>query len=301
MKQRFLNDSLQDYLTEKQLAGLSAESIKDYKNLIQPFIIHCGAMEIRYITDATIDSYISNIWARPLSRSTKISYIRNLKIFLKWLSGKYRVKYDYTRIHIPKSPKKNVRIYEENEIYKIFDFIHAESEWMTLRNKAMLALMYDSGIRRSEVCTIKRSLVSFEKKYLVVQGKGNKERVVPLGTFSMNLLQKYLEECPFKSNYLFVNRHGDMVTGNAIRLIVTKLSKELDLDLTCHKLRHNFATNYCIDHYKEYGSIDAYKLMCLMGHEDMETTKRYLHHAMEIIAAQEHLSHLDKIKGKNNA
>lgn len=46
MKQRFLNDSLQDYLTEKQLAGLSAESIKDYKNLIQPFIIHCGAMEI---------------------------------------------------------------------------------------------------------------------------------------------------------------------------------------------------------------------------------------------------------------
>lgn len=300
MKKKLLNDALQDFLLEKQLAGLSVETVKDYRNLVQPFIKFCADMGVYELTDAKIDAYISDVLSRPLSRSTQITYIRNLKTFLKWSSGQYRVKYNYSRIHVPKSPKKNVRIYDESEILKIFDTVHAESDWMTLRNKALLALMLDSGIRQKEVCTLKRDLVSFERRYMVVQGKGDKERVVPLGLFSMELLKRYLEACPYQSKYIFVNRFGDMLTRNAVKILVGKLQKELPFDLSSHKLRHNFATNYCVDHYQEHGTMDAYKLMCLMGHEDMETTKRYLHHATEIIAAQEHLSHLDRIRSKQN-
>lgn len=298
MKKKVLSDALREFLLEKQLAGLSVETVKDYRNLVQPFIKFCGDIGVYELTDANIDAYISDVLSRPLARSTQITYIRNLKTFLKWSAGKYRVRYDYTRIHVPKSPKKNVRIYDESEIVKIFDTVHAESDWMTLRNKSLLALMLDSGIRQKEVCTLKRDLVSFERRYMVVQGKGDKERVVPLGLFSMELLKRYLEACPYQSKYIFVNRFGDMLTRNAVKILVGRLQKELPFDLSSHKLRHNFATNYCVDHYQEHGTMDAYKLMCLMGHEDMETTKRYLHHATEIIAAQEHLSHLDRIRSK---
>lgn len=298
MKKILLSDALQDYLQAKRLAGLSEDSIKDYKNLINPFVVFCGSVGVSQITDDLIDTYISSVLSRPLSRSSQITYIRNLKIFLKWLSSEYRVKFDYARIHVPKSPKKNVRIYDESEILEIFDTVHAESDWMTLRNKALLSLMLDSGIRQKEVCTLRRDLVSFERRYMVVQGKGDKERVVPLGSFSMGLLKRYLEACPYQSKYLFVNRFGDMLSRNAVKILVGRLQKELPFSLSSHKLRHNFATNYCVDHYQEHGTMDAYKLMCLMGHEDMATTKRYLHHATEIIAAQEHLSHLDKIRSK---
>lgn len=300
MKKILLNDAFEKFIQEKLLAGLSADSIADYKNLVKPLLTAYGTAAVNELTDDMIDTCIADILARPLARSSQASYIRNMRIFLKWLSDKHRVKYDYTRIHVPKSPKKNVRMYEDAEVYQIFDFVHAESEWMTLRNRALLSLMLDSGIRQKEVSTLRRDLISYERQYMVVRGKGDKERVVPLGKFSMELIKKYLEACPYQSKYLFVNRYGDMLSRNAIKILVSRLAKELPFGLSSHKLRHNFATNYCIDHYHQFGSMDAYKLMCLMGHEDIETTKKYLHHASEIIAAQEHLSHLDKIRSKEN-
>lgn len=298
MKQQKICDVFQIYIQSKILADLSAKSISDYVDFLKPFVTYCGDILAAEITDTLINAYISELLKRDISKSTRATYIRNVKIFLTWLSGECEVNYDYRKIHVPKSPKKNVRIYEENEIDKIFNCVRAESEWMVLRNKAILSLMLDSGIRQNEACTIERELVSLINRYVVVHGKGDKERVVPLGMYSIDLIQQYLEICPFKSKYLFVNRYGKPLTTNAVKQLVNKLSHELPFDLSSHKLRHNFATNYCIDHYNEYGAMDAYKLMVLMGHEDMETTKRYLHHATEIIASQEHLSHLDMIRKK---
>lgn len=291
-----LYDALEAFLSEKRLAGLSNKTISDYEGFLMPFLRFCGDISVLAVTDKLVNAYITDVLQRDNSKSTKATYIRNMKIFLRWCSKNYRVKYDYTKIRVPKSPKKNVRIYEDDEIFQIFDIVHAESDWIVLRNKSILALMLDSGMRQNEVCTIRRDMVSFQKQFIVVHGKGDKERVVPFGRYAMVLVQQYLEACPYKSKYLFVNRRGESLSRNAVKCLVHKLSKELPFDLSSHKLRHNFATNYCIDHYKQYGTMDAYKLMCLMGHEDIETTKKYLHHATEIIASQEHLSHLDKIR-----
>ena len=77
--------------------------------------------------------------------------------------------------------------------------------------------------------------------------------------------------------------------------MVTKLANQLQFELSSHKLRHNFATNYCIDQFTRNNQVDIYSLMYLMGHENIETTRRYLHFAMEIIASRETISHLDTI------
>ena len=81
----------------------------------------------------------------------------------------------------------------------------------------------------------------------------------------------------------------------AIKFLMQKISNDLDFTFSSHKLRHNFATNYCLDEYEKRGVVDIYKLMVLLGHEDIKTTRRYLYLANQIIASNSNVSHLDKI------
>ena len=87
----------------------------------------------------------------------------------------------------------------------------------------------------------------------------------------------------------------------SIKLMVTKLASLLPFDLSSHKLRHNFATNYWLDQYEKYGHIGIQKLVYLMGHEDAKTTSRYLHFVYGMIAVRENISHVDSVlSGKSD-
>lgn len=281
-----LRQCFDEFILSRQLADLSPKTVLDYQQFIEPFLQSVSPdLPLDELGQDKIILYISGLLGRPLSKSTRATYIRHLKVFLKWVQGEYDVRYDYKRIKVPKSPKKNVRIYSPDELMEIFSHIRAENEWLTLRNKCIVALMYDSGLRQSEVCSLKRSGVSFSEKRLTVYGKGCKERTVPLGNLTARFMKGYLSLCPFQSDKVFVSRHGDDLTNNAVKLLISKISSELPFEFSSHKLRHNFATNYCIDQYAECGQVDIYRLMILLGHEDIETTRRYLHHANEIICS----------------
>lgn len=289
-------EAFDNFILSRQLADLSPKTILDYKQFIYPFLRSVGSdLPIEELGQDKITLYISDVLKKPISKSTRATYIRHLKVFLKWMQSEYSVPYEYKRVKVPKSPKKNVRIYSPDELEEIFLHIHAESEWLTLRNKCIVALMYDSGLRQSEVCTLERSRVSYSEKRMVVYGKGCKERTVPLGSLAARYMTDYLSLCPFRSDKVFVNRYGHEMTGNAVKLLISKISSQLPFELSSHKLRHNFATNYCIDQYEDRGQVDIYKLMILLGHEDIETTRRYLHHANELISTKNCISHLDKL------
>ena len=293
-----LQDVFDNFILSRRLADLSPKSILDYRQFIAPFIASVGSdFPVSDISQDIINGYIEKLLDKPLSRSTRETYIRNVKIFLKWLQSECPVGYDYRRIRVPRGAKKNVKIYTPDELQEIFEHIHAESEWLTFRNKCIIALMYDSGLRQSEVCSLERSRVSYSSDTMVVRGKGYKERTVPLGGLTKRFMREYIALCPFSSEKVFVNRRGDPLTCNAVKLLISKLSSELSFEFSSHKLRHNFATNYCIDQYEERGQVDIYRLMILLGHEDIETTKRYLHHANEIVGAKGCISHLDKVYG----
>ena len=92
-----------------------------------------------------------------LLRKLLTGYVR---IFLRWAQNEYAASYDAKNIKVPKSPKREVRIYTESEINAIFSSITAESDWLVLRNKCIIALMYDSGLRQAEVCSLRRSKIS---------------------------------------------------------------------------------------------------------------------------------------------
>lgn len=121
---------------------------------------------------------------------------------------------------VPKTPKTTPRIYSDKDIGLIFPSIEAESGWLTFRNCAMVALMLDSGLRQSEICYLRKIDVDFSSNILRVHGKGNKERLVPLGTFSKQYIQKYLRICPYASTQLFISRRGGVVTPDSLMAIM---------------------------------------------------------------------------------
>ena len=288
--------SFDNFILSRKLADLSLKSISAYIQFIRPFLQFVGMeTELESITQADINKYIGTVVDKPLSRSSKATYIRHLKIFLKWCENEYTTQYTAKSIKVPKSPKKEVRIYSEDEMVTIFESIDAESEWLKVRNQCIISLMYDSGLRQSEVCGITWKKLSLNSNCIIVCGKGDKERTVPLGELSKSLLTKYDNLCPYKNNTVFTCRRGSPLTCNAVKLMISKISNELSFDLSSHKLRHNFATNYCINQYDQYGHVDIYKLMYLMGHEEIETTQRYLHFAYEVIASRDNISVLDKM------
>ena len=292
-----MQQAFDNFIISRRLADLSEKTIGNYTEFIAPFTAFIGADEqISKLCEADVNRYIAELLKRPISKASRATYIRHIKIFLRWLEDAYNIHINAKHIRVPKTPKRLVKIYSDDEIAQIFNSIQTDMEWVTLRNKCIIALMYDSGLRQAEVCTLKRKNVVFSENRLIVRGKGNKERTVPLGQLTQRFMRAYLESCPYTSADVFVNRRGEKLTCNAVKLMVTKLAGKLSFELSSHKLRHNFATNYCLDQYEKYGHVDIYRLMVLMGHEDVETTRRYLHMANEIIASRESVSHLDKLK-----
>lgn len=291
-----LSDVYKEFILQKRLAGLSDATIIDYENIISIFIDYVGSsLRVDKLTYKCVSGFILDLYSRPLSKSTVATYIRNMRIFLMWVYKEYDLSFNPGKIKVPKSPKKLVHIYTDDEIKLLFASAEVSIPWISARNKAMLALMLDSGLRQSEVCNLLHNCVDRERMVLQVTGKGAKDRLVSLGYVSLALIDDYLSLCPYHdSPYVFLDRSGSSVSGNAIRIFVNRLKKQLPFELTSHKLRHNFATNYCLDNIKRSGNSNVYDLSILMGHESIETTKKYEHFAHEIIAVENRVSHLDK-------
>lgn len=292
-----LQESLEDFLFQKKLAGLESGSVNNYRATLSLMVSFIGSeMPLESVSYASVTNYILSVYDKPISRATASSYIRNVRIFFRWASVEHRISFDPLKIKVPKSPKKNVHIYSDSEIRLIFSLVVTSVPWITARNRAIIALMLDSGLRQFEVCGLLHENVDKERQIMKVAGKGAKDRVVPIGRMSVEFLDNYLLKCPYTgSPYVFLDRKGNKLSGNAIRLFVYRLENNLPFKLSSHKLRHNFATNFCIDNMREKGNTCVYDLSILMGHESIETTKKYEHFAHEIIAAENSISHLDGV------
>ena len=291
-----LGDIFDKFIRSRKLNGLSSKSISTYESFIGYFIRYIGSdVDIYSIAQEDLEDYIEFQIDRDIARNTFSTYIRHFKIFIRWVCENYEVNFTYKSIKVPKASKKVVRVYSDTEIKQIFDAVKCDVKWIEWRNKAIVSFMLDSGIRQGEVCSLKVCNLFCDRNRMLVHGKGDKERTVPLGNLSVSFFRKYRSMCPFDSEYVFLTKTGSPINSNTVKLMVTKLGKKLPFDISSHKLRHNFATNYCLDMYYKNGNIDIYRLMIILGHEDISTTRRYLHVANEIIASSECLSHLDMV------
>lgn len=287
--------ALQDFINYCIIKGLQERTVDNYDRFINKFINYIGNIAVDTLSYDKVSDYIMYLHKQDLSKATVATYVRHLKVFIRYLEDEKRISEISNKIKVPKQSKKLVEIYSSDEIRIIFNNITIEPAWLRYRNCAIIALMLDSGLRLNEVTTIDYADYNKESAILKVKGKGDKERLVPVGKLARYYINKYNNGCPLHDEAMFINRLGFRISRNAIKLMISKLTKQLPFTFSAHKLRHNFATNYCINQYEEYGHVDIYKLMILLGHEDIKTTRRYLHLANQIIVAKSNISHLDKV------
>lgn len=171
-----------------------------------------------------------------------------------------------------------------------------DNKRLSLRNKCFVALMLDSGLRRGEVPKLNIGDVDFRNKTLLVKGKGYKQRIVPLGSMSCSLLQRYFDECRSKefvssSAPFFLDFNGNRCSDNLMKQVFQDLKKASGIErLHPHLLRHTFATYYLADG----GDLETLRL--ILGHADIQTTQSYLHLAFNLkLTRSRHNSHLDKL------
>ena len=175
----------------------------------------------------------------------------------------------------PKIPKNLPRPLSDNQIKKLIDRINEEKNtFVKLRNKAFVILLWGSGLRISEALSLK--IDDIKNEYIVVLGKGKKERLIPLiSQVKKVLLEWIMERSKIKStncNNVFINFNGKKITSRYFQKFFSELRNELDLDInvTPHSLRHSFAT-----HLLKNG-VDLRTLQLMLGHSSLSTTQHYL-------------------------
>ena len=288
-----------EYLRNHKLLGHTKKTIQNYEDVLRVFIRFTGEIDINDITIELIRDFQEKLVDKHLSNTTIANYLTHIKAFINYLVTEYDFKDKDlpNRIKMPRKRKRIVDLFTPEQIGLIFDSIVADREWITKRDKLLVALMYDSGLRQEELTKIDLTDINENTNLLLVHGKGGKDRFVPLGATTIKYLHEYLAIRPFDDPFLFCGRWGGRMTTNTVKLFMQKLRTKTGLEnLSSHKLRHNFATNYCINQYKKYGNVDVYKLCELMGHNDIETTRIYLHLAQQFIASSGFISQLDTIE-----
>lgn len=275
----YINDYLIFLKTEKKLGDASIESyyldLKDFNEYVKNDLIN--------VTTEQILKYLSKLKSELSARSVN-RHISALKGFYNYLvDEKYIKSSPLENISILKTEKSLPKYLTINEVDQLLNFpLNTAFDY---RNKAMLEVMYATGLRVSELVNLEYSNVDLYNSVIRVKGKGKKERLVPIGETASYYLKKYVEEYRnqliIKENYneLFLNNHGKPISRNGFNFILEniRIKTKIEKELTPHVLRHSFAT-----HLLE-GGADVRSIQEMLGHENISTTNIYTHVVDEIL------------------
>ena len=272
-----------DFLTMLRVErNVSTHTMDAYKRDINQYLMYLGDLNIKNLSDVKsthIRDYIrllSDGGMAPASISRIISSIRTYYRFLS--SENLLDENPVLLINNPKLPKKLPDVLSEKEISLIINAIQESSQFYQ-RDKAIIEMLYSCGIRVTELCNLEMSNLFIDEDLIRVMGKGNKERLLPLGLRSKKYLDDYIKHSRNShikksgSSFLFVSRNGNQLTRAMINIILNKWTQVSGLkkSVSPHKLRHSFAT-----HLLE-GGADLRFVQALLGHSDISTTQIYTH------------------------
>ncbi len=256
----------------------------------------------------TISSYNSDllIFSNYIGKDLKNINTHDIRKFIKYLSDKkdktlarylttLRMFYDFMikkkyitvnpmdGISSPKLSKHLPDVLDVDEIDKLLDF-KTDSNF-AFRDRCMLELLYSSGLRISELVSLKLENININESFVKVMGKGSKERVVPFNDITTSYLDDYIKNIRPKmlkgisTDYLFLNNHGKNITRQAVFKMLKKRAGDAGItkNISPHTLRHSFATHLLL------GGADIRFIQELLGHENIATTEIYTHIALETL------------------
>ena len=284
-----MNKHIEDAFTNwlgnlKEVRNLSDNTLISYKHDVKSFIefisTHTGSeVSIKYLNDMKISdfrSFLSYLRNKDISSTSIARIISSLKSFFNYLLNTNLIESTVVQsLRTPKQKKSLPRpISSELAIETIKHAQDMEKEkWIGMRNKSILMLLYGCGLRISEALNLNFEDIN-ENDYLIIKGKGNKERMVPLMEYVKNDIENYIHECPknfMKDDPLFVGKRLDRLSPRIIQYVLEKIRHNLSLPETAtpHALRHSFAT-----HLLDSGG-DLRTIQELLGHSSLSTTQKY--------------------------
>lgn len=268
-----------DYLLNQK--NYSKNTIKSYKKDISQFISFLKEEKIGDFEKVGYDDFIKFISKLKSSEFKEKSIGRKIaaiKSFYRFLTlRKYIKKNPALLIKSPKIPERLPNFLTYNEVLKILE-IPPRDNWQYLRDRAIIELLYSTGIRVGELVNLKIEDINFAEEVIKVKGKGRKERIVPVGKFALDCLIEYIERRPNKGEkFVFLNKYGKKLTERSVERIIKKYSiiAGINKKVTPHTLRHTFAT-----HLLDRGA-DLRFVQELLGHERITTTQVYTHLTIE--------------------
>lgn len=263
--------------------GLSKNTISSYKNDLTRFIeftYECNIQHYQDISLGLLENFFNELYELGLNNTSRARYLSSIREFFKYLNYKKIIKDNKTeKLDLPKPRRKIPEVLSYDEISQILQSIDITTA-LGIRDRAMLETLYASGLRVSELISIKERDIIFQESIIRVFGKGSKERIVPIGSEALEFITKYLKEIRFKlksskydSEELFLNSKGGKLSRMGLWKIIDKYVKMTNIEKNVHPhtFRHSFAT-----HLLE-GGADLRAVQEMLGHSDISTTQIYTH------------------------
>jgi integrase/recombinase XerD len=265
--------------------GLSSNTIDAYERDIRDFLLFLdrGERSLKDVHRGALMEYIRQLYGK-LAPSSVVRKIVSLRSLFRFLLLDGYIDHDPTEtLESPKTWRSLPKYLTESEVEGLLQQPDLEDH-RGLRDRAMLEILYASGLRVTELVRIKVDEVNFEVGFLRVVGKGGKERIVPFGENAIQYLQLYMQKAyPYflkkrpGTPYLFLTQKGGPMTRQNFWLVIQKYGNRVGIStrLSPHVLRHSFAT-----HLLENGA-DLRAVQMMLGHTDISTTQIYTHVSRE--------------------
>lgn len=272
------NEILKEFILDNEFRNNSKKTIKNYNEMIRYFLdFYSGTPDNLRLQDIkSYTAYLRTI-VKPdgdfLSDQTICTYLRQVKVFLKFCEANGYISEGIADFKMPKAKKLNIRILSNDEILAIFNVFNG-NDFLNIRNHLIIALLIDLGLRRVEIYRMKVD-DNFDHEIFIV-GKGGKERTLKKSEYVSFLMKKYLKIRNVynvkHSRAMFITEQGDPISYYFMNRLIELVREKSGVQrVYAHLFRHTFATNYIIN------GGEALKLQILLGHESLEMVRKYVH------------------------
>ena len=277
-----LDQAIDLFLTHLKVErGLAHNTVIAYAADLHRFRQFCAAQGIHQLDDvsaATVFEHLIAISQAGLAIRTQARALVTLRGLFRHLCRQSMIAVDPTlKAELPKSIRRLPEVLAVEEVIRLLDAPDQQRP-EGLRDAAMLELLYASGLRVSELCTLKTAELDSQRGCLRTMGKGGKQRIVPVGAVALRLVDSYLDQARARISqrqdpHLFITRLGRPMTRQGFWKLIKRYGRVAGIDktITPHKLRHSFAT-----HLLEHGA-DLRAVQAMLGHADISTTQIYTH------------------------
>ncbi|WP_018922143.1 site-specific tyrosine recombinase XerD [Salsuginibacillus kocurii] len=278
-----MRETLEDFIHYIHVErGLSEETVRSYERDLKKYLAYLKTKQItnwEEVKRAEILSYLHTLKDEGKSQATLARTTSSIRAFHQFLTRENLSSFDPSHlIEQPKTTKKLPQVLTPLEVETLLMAADGTTP-LSKRNKAMLELMYATGLRVSELCNLKVEDIHGRMGFVRCIGKGDKERIIPIGKTAIDAVERYVAQARpkllkgKKQQVLFVNRLGNSLSRQGFFKIIRQIAVEagIEKELTPHTLRHSFAT-----HLLENGA-DLRAVQEMLGHADISTTQLYTH------------------------